>query len=456
VLDLDSVVLRQEGAVLGYETLYSLEEEVRRMEDFDLITVVGPTDLARVRSVSPELQVIETPAFRPDKLPQMPPPAVTEQQEVPKILLTASNATFNQVSLVWFWTRAWPRIRQALPQTRLLIVGEIAQTALSIQAQSDPRVEIRGMINDLNPVLDSATVVLAPYYYGDGVKLKVLTALARGIPVVTTSLGTTNTRLKSSREVLIADAADSFADCVLSLLKSVTKRTAMGKAGLEFVRQHYAGDSAFRPYKRAVLQLLRSPKKKEASLFAGKKGSATWLLEGLRHLIPWAIYRCRQANAEKVAIYGAGSHTRILIPFWTQHRGPAIQTIVVTSSEHVEDSSLLGYPVCTLDEFDADSVDAIVMSSQSHELTMSRTCQERWPTLPRISIWAPPVIESGHKQGQSSEPMSIDTCAFPYCENELPERVLETLEPQACVGRSSTGRLQTDPAKGKRRAGSGI
>ncbi len=148
-------------------------------------------------------------------------------------------------------------------------------TAISLRAHQDSRVELRGVVPDMKPVLDNSAIALAPYYYGDGVKLKVLTALARGIPVVTTSLGITNTRLKPSRQVLIADAADSFADCVLALLESAKKRASMGKAGLEFVRRHYASETAFRPYQLAVLELIRDyPREGTSQLSRGQNRPA--------------------------------------------------------------------------------------------------------------------------------------------------------------------------------------
>jgi hypothetical protein len=417
VHDIDSVVLKQEEAVFGQPSDYSLADEVSHMKGFDLVTVLGSTDFQRVKSVAPHLPVVKCPLFKVDTLCERPSPGVLKNGSHRQIILTASDTPFNQMSFLWFWKYAWPQIREKEPNSRLSIVGGIGWAAKIVIANIDPQVEIHGIVADLEPLMRQAAVAIAPYYYGDGVKLKVLTAMAQGVPVVTTSPGLTNTDLKPGREILVADNAADFADSVLSLLGSTETRIKQSKAGLDFIQSHYSSE-AFVPYQKAVLELLHRPKQATVQSTVKQSQLQSRLGHELVCLLPWTIQRCRQNHVKKVALYGAGSATQIFIPIWKRHNGPTIKEILVTANGSSKEI-FCGYPVYSIDEFDPTGVDAIVLSSQSYELDMFNTCRERWPDLPVFSVWMP-IADGEIERG-------VDVLGLPVCEESIPAAVLSTM-----------------------------
>ena len=160
----------------------------------------------------------------------------------------------------------------------------------------------------------------------------------------------------------------------------------MCRNGLEYVRNWHDPDKALLPFVRAFEEVRQ---RKNASIGL-RSSSLRELYEPLRHLVPWTIQRCQVDRTKRIAIYGAGNHTRLLLPIWQSLGGPRIRCIVVTGQQ--EETLFMGYPVVSADRFDPEDVDGIVLSSHGYEEQMAQTCSVRWPEIRIYPIWRP-VLE---------------------------------------------------------------
>jgi hypothetical protein len=376
--DLDSLVARQQEMIFGSPTEYRLEDEAERLKPFDLVTVVGPRDRQLLLSVEPALPIVEAP------FTSTVDDSATVRESSPGVLLWISSAApFHRLSFYWFWKNVWPRIRSQRPECRLVVAGRMSEAARQMGAAADPRVSIRGIVPQAEDLYREADVLIAPYYFGLGIKTKVVEALAKGIPVATTTLGIYNTRIQPGREALVSDDASAYADEVIKLVSCPKLRSELAESGRRYVRKWHDPQTALHPLVEAF-ERVRHAKKKPAT----SRGSAQReLYEPLRNLVPWTIQRCHAAGAKSVAIYGAGGHTSLLVPMWKALGGPAIRTIVVTNEP--EQHVCMGFPVVSADRFDPSTVDAIVLSSHGYEQDMAAACSERWPQLEVHAIWQP-------------------------------------------------------------------
>jgi hypothetical protein len=102
-------------------------------------------------------------------------------------------------------------------------------------------------------------------------------------------------------------------------------------------------------------------------------------------LLPWIVLDCRQRSIDKVALFGAGTHTRVLLPLWRALGGPSVDEILV--SERCDcPKTFDGVPVRAVSTVTALEVDAVILSSMSFESEMAKVC-ERWPDIPIYAPW---------------------------------------------------------------------
>jgi hypothetical protein len=376
--DLDSLVGLQEEMISGVPMDYTLEDEASRLKPFPLVTVVGPDDRRALHSVEPDMSIVEAPFTVP--VEEVMPIRV----DSPGVLLwVSSSAPFHRLSFFWFWKKVWPRIRSACPDCRLVIAGRMSEVAKQLGARLDPQVSVLGVVDNTDSLYRESDVLIAPYYFGLGIKTKVIEALGKGIPVATTTLGIHNTHIQPGREAIVSDEAAEYAKQVINLISSPALRSELARNGREYVRRWHDPQKALMPFVEAFETVRRSKKTSSKS----RAGTLRELRDPLRHLVPWAVERCRSNGIQAVAFYGAGSHTRLLVPIWKAAGGPTITKIVVTGEP--SEATLNGIPVVSARHFDPSHVDAIVLSSHGYERDMAAICSDRWPSLPVFPIWRP-------------------------------------------------------------------
>jgi len=101
------------------------------------------------------------------------------------VVLLSGNLGYRPTVLgaEWFAREVWPSLKQRVPEARWVLAG--ARPARAAQRLANlPGVEVHADVPDLEPYLQSARVAIAPMSSGSGVPMKVLEALAAGLPVV--------------------------------------------------------------------------------------------------------------------------------------------------------------------------------------------------------------------------------------------------------------------------------
>lgn len=140
----------------------------------------------------------------------------------------------NRDAVLWCLEEIMPQVWQRMPQARLAICG-FAMPAAWRTRWTDARIEWRGFVPDLPAELATAAVFLAPLRVGGGSKLKVLEALAAGLPVVTTPQGMSGLALVPGRDLAVAETPSGLAERAVTLLAEPEAARAMAAAGRRYV-----------------------------------------------------------------------------------------------------------------------------------------------------------------------------------------------------------------------------
>ena len=123
---------------------------------------------------------------------------------------------------------------------RALIVGADAPRAVyRMTRASTMPVSVTGYVPTLRPYVEQARVLAVPLRAGGGTRLKILEALAQGLPVVATTIGCEGLGLEHEGDALIADDPKAFAACLDRALTDDELCRRLASEGRATVERHF-------------------------------------------------------------------------------------------------------------------------------------------------------------------------------------------------------------------------
>lgn len=169
-------------------------------------------------------------------------------------LLMVANWSYppNVDALDYFDRAVMPWLLERMPQLRVAIVGKNLSAGVQALAQSRGSYDVFENVPDVSPFYEASRVAIIPMRLGSGIKLKLLEALAYGVPVVTTPAGADGVPVEHEREVLIAGDAAQFACQVLRVLHEPGLGKRLARAGRELIEQRYTWSRVQELYLDAV------------------------------------------------------------------------------------------------------------------------------------------------------------------------------------------------------------
>jgi glycosyltransferase involved in cell wall biosynthesis len=100
-------------------------------------------------------------------------------------------------------------------------------------------VRVTGFVDSVEPYVRRARALVVPLRHGAGTRLKILQALASGLPVITTSVGCEGLSVEHGRDVLVADEPAEFAEAMERLLVDDALCRLLSSNGRRTVEEHY-------------------------------------------------------------------------------------------------------------------------------------------------------------------------------------------------------------------------
>jgi len=150
------------------------------------------------------------------------------------------NYHANVEAAVSFARDVWPRLRSRLPGVSLTIVGASpAPAALALRRL--PGIEVTGTVPDVRPFYREALAAIVPLRTGGGTRLKILEAMAAGVPVVSTPLGAEGLDVTPGENIILADPddPDAWIRELATLAESESRRQQLTESGRRLVREHH-------------------------------------------------------------------------------------------------------------------------------------------------------------------------------------------------------------------------
>jgi glycosyltransferase involved in cell wall biosynthesis len=100
-------------------------------------------------------------------------------------------------------------------------------------------VELAGYVQNPTPYLQETAVFVVPLQSGAGVRVKILDAWCRGIPVVSTSVGAEGLDARTGENIVVADDAEEFAASVIRVFGDRILSERLSRNGRQTVEASY-------------------------------------------------------------------------------------------------------------------------------------------------------------------------------------------------------------------------
>ena len=203
----------------------------------DHILTLTSEDRFTLLSHAPELPVsVIPPGIDFDYLA----PAETEKTEPPIIMMCGYfSDKSNHDAALWFAHEVWPQLAAKHPALQYHIVGNGTGRELEQLAERDERIVVVGTVDDLRPYRRKARIFINPMRLGSGLRIKVLEAMAAGLPVVSTALGVAGIPAQNGVNCFIADTPELTADSIDWLLNDEALAQSMGQTARRMVKEKY-------------------------------------------------------------------------------------------------------------------------------------------------------------------------------------------------------------------------
>ncbi len=241
--------LRRAAAFVAWKGKYAVEK--RAVSRYRTVFTLSDEDREWANRLYPEARI------RVLRYPGGLDHAGLPRQEVPGrvLFVGALQRPLNIQYLRFLAEKVWPRVRREIPDAELLVVGGGLPGKEQGLLSGIPGIRLTGFVENLELEYKCASVFAAPILSGGGVIVKILDAMAAGVPVVTTSYGNEVIRAEPGKDILVADSPEDFARALAMLLKDPEMRNIVAERGHRHLAVHFSEDGLIRTLDGAYQEL---------------------------------------------------------------------------------------------------------------------------------------------------------------------------------------------------------
>lgn len=151
----------------------------------------------------------------------------------------------NKDAVLFFLKEIFPCIVKENPNVSVFIVGQHNDNDIYdyVYKNHMDNIILTGYVEDITTYLYNCTIYICPLRIGGGTRLKILEAMAAGIPVISTSIGSEGLNVEHDEHIVIADSPEDFKNATLELLYNKELRERIARSARCFVEENYGWDA---------------------------------------------------------------------------------------------------------------------------------------------------------------------------------------------------------------------
>ena len=229
------------------------EREIDTLSNSDIVIAVSKKDQATLKKVlNNAVKVVYAPAVL-DLDSVKPQWGQESNKDILSVIPVQSR--FNEDAFHYLIREIWPQIKKRAPEVRLTIISAGMPGRIADLLPRDSSLFIRGYLSsiELDQEYARAAAVLVTVRGGSGIKTKVITAMARGKAVVSTSAGVEGLEVKHGLHLIVADNPEDFAEATIRVLRDPELRDRVKHLARSFIEENFTREKIYSELTRALL-----------------------------------------------------------------------------------------------------------------------------------------------------------------------------------------------------------
>ncbi len=146
----------------------------------------------------------------------------------------------NRTAVKFLVDKIWPQIAQYPEFGQILVAGRGSRAFLGTLGIVPAGIQALGFVADLTHLYRDCQLFVAPLTEGGGIKIKILEAMAHGIPVVTTPIGAEGIVDPAEEALWIAEPDTSFAESMIRALQEPAESRRRAARARVIIEQRFS------------------------------------------------------------------------------------------------------------------------------------------------------------------------------------------------------------------------
>jgi len=224
---------------LGREMHLVRKQESAACQRAQVVLTVSEQDRHALRAIAGEAVAIEIVPIAVDA--QNLASVYAARRPQPNRLLTIGTMFWppNSEGVIWWLREGYRYLQSECPDVIYDIVGARPPRALHELASRHSGVRLHGYVADALPFWKETSALAVPLLSGGGVRVKILEAMAMGVPVVSTTVGCEGLDVHSGEHLLVADTPREFASACTSVLQDADLAHRLTENARQLILERY-------------------------------------------------------------------------------------------------------------------------------------------------------------------------------------------------------------------------
>ncbi|MCM3903811.1 MAG: glycosyltransferase [Pyrinomonadaceae bacterium] len=202
-------------------------EEFRIYDQYNYTIAISQQEAEIIEKNTSRTQVVHIPMTQE-------PVQMANDYSGPALFPTGPNH-YNTQGYLYFAKRVLPHVRVKDPSFCLQVTGHCSSQVVPVEG-----VQLSGFVPNMESLYRSARFLVCPVFGGTGQQVKVVEAMAHGVPAVALRVAAARSPIQHEVNGLIADSAEEFAEHVLRLWKDPELCAQLGGAARNTIAQDFS------------------------------------------------------------------------------------------------------------------------------------------------------------------------------------------------------------------------